>query len=142
MNRAATILLWDSMSQCVGIFDMDYSTLHDRVVRRLDLLIGKLGPGARTQLLDSIEVGSTFFTDLRRQKARLPMDKLAQLLELLGEPPAEFFYEALREPGMPDLPVSGESALRKLPKTADPEVDEQVARILRIVDERMRGEEL
>lgn len=119
---------------------MDYGTLHDRVVRRLELLIRLKGSGAQARLLEALEAGPTFFADLRRQKGRLPMDRIAQLLELLDEHPARFFYEALRERDMPDLPMKPTSLRREVPKTLDPEVDEQVARILEIVDERMREE--
>ena len=121
---------------------MNYETLHDRIVHRLLSLVDQRGRGARSDLQEALEVGSTFFYDLNRQKGRLPMDKITQLLGLLEVHPAQFFYEALRDPEMPGLESLRRIGGRPLPQTADPEVNQEVADILQIVEERIGGEGL
>lgn len=119
---------------------MSYGALHDRIAKHLQQLLDARGRKSRGELMEALGVGSTFLYDLNRQKGRLPMDKITQLLGLMEIPPADFFYEALREEDMPELRLkkllgSGQHKRR----TVDPEVDEDVAEILRIVEERMRG---
>ena len=113
--------------------------MHDRVIMRLERLVEeRFGVGSKPQLQERLGVGSTFFSDLRRHRARLPMDKIAQLLTLLGEHPAVFFYEALRDGDLPPLPGTDRKNGIRLPKILDAELEEQVAEILRTVEERMR----
>ena len=113
--------------------------MHDRVIMRLERLVEeRFGVGSKPQLQERLGVGSTFFSDLRRHRARLPMDKIAQLLTLLGEHPAVFFYEALRDGDLPPLPGIGRPKGGGAPKILDAELEEQVAEILRTVEERMR----
>lgn len=121
---------------------MDYEILHDRIVRRLLHLVDRRGPGARENLREALDVGSSFFYDLDRQKARLPMDKINKILEILGIHPSEFFYEALREKHMRSLAPELDIDPAKLPQTVDPKVNEEVAAILEIIEDRMRKEEL
>lgn len=117
---------------------MDYEILHDRVFMRLERLVEeRFGVGSKPQIQDSLGVGSTFFSDLRRHKARLPMDKIAQLLEMLGEHPAMFFYEALRDGDLPPLPGSNQKQRLVAPKILDAELEEEVAQLLRTVEARM-----
>lgn len=83
---------------------MNYPEFHDRVVNALDQKLDALPWGTRTAIRKILKVGTSFFSDLRQRKMRLPMPKLVEIFEILGDHPAVFLYEAVKEESMPELP--------------------------------------
>lgn len=109
-------------------------------MKRLDALAGKrLGRGAKRRLQEALDVSPSYLSDLRCLRARMPLDKLSQALDVLHEHPAWFFYEALREEHMPTLTKTSEDSLLQLTKGLEPEIDEQVERLLKRAEERVKG---
>lgn len=83
---------------------MEYPEFHDRVMTALDQKLDGLPRGTKTAIRKVLAVGGSFFSDLRQRKMRLPMPKLIEIFEILGDHPAVFLYEATKEEWMPELP--------------------------------------
>lgn len=90
---------------------MQYEEFCQRIVRRLDevLAIRAKHRGAKQALRRKLGVGETFFSDLRRQRYRLPLDKVLRLLSLIEVDGREFLLSVLEEDRQRDLlPPDGE----------------------------------
>lgn len=107
---------------------MDYATFHRRVVEALDDRLDSMPRGTKKAICEQIGVGTTWFSDLRREVKALPMKRLVAVLGILGEHPGEFIYRATWQKGMPKLPDKEQNAL-----------DPDLARLLDLASEKVRA---
>ena len=81
------------------------------IVRHLDEVLEQRAkePGAKKALRQQLGVGASFFGDLRRRRGRLPVDKVLDLVDLMGLDGLEFVITALsQEPRLDVLPSDSE----------------------------------
>ncbi len=90
---------------------MQYEELYSRIIQKLDeiLAVRAKDRGVKQALRKQLGVGETFFSDLRRQRYRLPLDKVLGLLDLLEVDGREFLRSVLdNEPHRNILPPDSE----------------------------------
>ena len=88
-----------------------YEKFRSCIVRHLDEVLDQRAkdPGAKMALRQQLGVGETFFSDLRRRRGRLPVDKVLALVELMNLDGLEFMITALTKGVRVDvLPPDGE----------------------------------
>jgi len=75
---------------------MDYLRWQAGVVVRFDALVKNRGSavGGKIGIRKQFGLPEGFFTELRRQKAKMPLHRLFPIIEFLGERPAVLLYRA------------------------------------------------